>query len=289
MLMPDPVAFSIGAMEVRWYGVFVCLGVLGAYMILQWRAKKLGIDTRKMEIIFYAALLVGLAGARFTHVVTYLRPELARDPMVMFRVWEGGLVSYGGFIGGTLGVIIAIRLLKMDTWAVGDSFALAMPLGQAFGRIGCLLNGCCHGGIAGDGAFYVRYPEIFGHFVPSQLYQSGINIVIFAILFWLSFRIKVKGRILGLLMVLYGVGRFLNEYNRGDYEAERMIGAFTPAQVVAMLFFAGGCIILGILARSKNVYTPPTSGPSDGEPTDDEPATKSKKKPKSTKSRGKHA
>jgi prolipoprotein diacylglyceryltransferase len=139
------------------YGAMMCLAFLSCLFVASWRAKKEGIDPNHMWDTAYWIIGFGLIGARITFMVQYQMPITK-----FFFIWEGGLVFYGCLIGGAVGYIGAyfhvIRKHRISTWKIADIVACCIPLGLAFGRIGCFLNGCCYGNVACTSCPAVHFP-----------------------------------------------------------------------------------------------------------------------------------
>ncbi len=230
----DRVAFQIGSVTVYWYGIFVGLGFLAAMLLMQWRGKRSGLSGAVISDLCFAAIFGGILGARLLYVILNYR-EYVQNPIEVLRIDHGGLVFYGGLAGGTAGVAWLIRRRNLAWGKVADLAALGLPLGQAIGRGGCLVNGCCFGH-PWNSALAINYPKLSSIWVtqvdkelitsysekclsvfPSQITQSGINLIIFAVLLVASTRIKGPGKIFSLYLILYPLGRFLNEFTRGDY------------------------------------------------------------------------
>lgn len=270
------VALRIGSVEIYWYGVFVALAFLTALTIMHWQAAKRGLPGQRVADLTIPAILGGLGGARLLYVITRWH-EFRDQPLRIFAIRDGGLVFYGGFAGAALAVYLTVRWMKLDVGKTADVIGIALPAGQAVGRWACLLNGCCFGCpvTAGpallyrpDGAVYATQvaqgiipPDTANHLprpvVPVQLYQSLTNLVLFAILLALAPRCRRPGTVFALYLTLYPLGRFINEFNRGDYMSRWM--GLTPAQVVSLAVFPAGIALLLWLNRgaADNAPQPP--------------------------------
>ena len=157
--MTDPVAFTLGAITIRWYGICIALGMLAAYQLLLWRAKKYQFTADQVSDISFVAMFAGLVGARLFYVLRFWSSEFAQHPWDVFKIHQGGLVFHGGFLVACLTLMAVARFRGWRLWRLADLIAPALALGHAFGRVGCLLNGCCFGFVYhGWGA--IRYPAI---------------------------------------------------------------------------------------------------------------------------------
>jgi len=138
----------------------------------------------------------------------------------IFMIHHGGLVFYGGLLGASLAGIIYIRVRQLPLWKVADILAPSIALGYVFGRIGCLLNGCCYGRIC-DQPWAIRFPSEHGthgqpvH--PTQIYDSLLNLGLYLALAWLYRRKKFDGQVFAAYLMCYAVTRSFVEMFRGDY------------------------------------------------------------------------
>src|ERR1035441_3330547 len=141
-----PIAFQLGSLTIHWYGVMIALAFLAGLWTATRRARRENISAEKIADVTLWLMVGGIIGARFVYVTTYWRGEFASQPFSeVFMIQHGGLVYYGGFIGAATTGIIYILWEKMPLWKTLDVLAPSVALGSVFGRIGCLLNGCCYG------------------------------------------------------------------------------------------------------------------------------------------------
>jgi len=233
-----------GAFEVKSYGFMIMCGFLLALYVSNRRAKRLGIEPAKMFDGAVAILLAGIVGSRLFYVIEEWG-RFSEKPLEVLRIDRGGLVFYGGLIGGALMLMWFVYRNKMKLLRVGDLVTSVVPLGHAFGRMGCFLNGCCFGGRT-DSLFGMCFPrvvvttsrgteQIIGSppflthldqglvkatdacslaIHPTQLYAVGYNLAIFAFLGYMFTRRRREGEIAWLYGVLYGSARFVNEIFR---------------------------------------------------------------------------
>jgi len=218
------------------------------------------------DLLFWI-MISGVAGARVAYVVSDLEFFLA-DPLSIVRVDQGGLIYYGGLFGAGLALVVFARAHHVRVRALLDFVITSVPLAHFFGRIGCFLNGCCFGRVY-DGMFAVRYPAeslAWWHHVgagrisrfrseslpvhPVQLYEAGFTLILYFLMMWAFPRRKRDGRITALYLMAYPAGRFLLEMLRGD-ERMRWMG-MTVAQVVSVLFFVAGAVLLVSSRTDRN-------------------------------------
>ena len=170
-------------------------------------------------------------------------------------MWRGGLVFYGGLIGASLATILYAWKRKMPLWKLADTLAPSISLGYFFGRLGCLMNGCCYGR-ATDLPWAIHFPV--GHAScpngvhPTELYESFLGLGLYAALAWWYRRKKFDGQIFAVYLMCYAVLRASVESFRGDYPVHYLGGWATPAQLVSFAIFSTGLLLYWQLPK-KNV------------------------------------
>jgi len=252
-----PIAFDLGPLPIHWYGVMVALGFLAGLWTASRRGLSAGVAAEKIIDLGPWLIIGAILGARTLYVISYWREQFAGGAFSeIFMVWKGGLVFYGGLIGATLSGILYIRRKKLPLWKVADIIAPSIALGYVFGRIGCLLNGCCYGR-ACDLPWAIHFPE--GSPLnsptypvhPTQLYDSLLNLGLYAALAWLYRHKKFDGQVFAVYLVCYALLRSFVEMFRGDYpQHQHYLGGWaTPAHLVSILILAAGLLLLRILPR----------------------------------------
>ncbi len=257
-----PIAFQFGALTVTWYGILVAGGFLVALWAASRRAPYGGLTPESILDLGPWLIIGAIVGARLLYVITFWREQFASQPLTeVFMVWRGGLVFYGGFIGATLGTVLFALVKKIPVWKLGDTVAPSIPLGYAFGRIGCLLNGCCFGSHC-TLPWAIHFPPAVGadpggvH--PTQIYDAIWGVLLFVFLARLYRRKSFDGQVFVSFMFGYAALRFLSEFTRGDYPANQLFfgGRLTPAQVVSLGIFAVGAVLWRLLPRPVTAENP---------------------------------
>lgn len=246
------IAFTIGSLEIHWYGIFSACGFLSAMLALMWKRHIAGVSKDNIMDIGMIAMFAGISGGRIFYVIQF-HEQFSGNWLKIFRIDQGGLVFYGGFILSSIVLILYCMIKKINLARLLDVFAPAVALGHAFGRLGCFMQGCCFGKPAGESWFSVvfpagsapanRYPmpatgEIIMQKMPSvplyptQLIEAGVNFALFGLLFFIAGRFKKPGRVAGLYVVFYAILRFLMEFMRGDHT--HSVAGLTPSQSVAL-------------------------------------------------------
>lgn len=237
----DPVCFYIGARPVYWYGVMVAAGFLAclAHLTVLGMREKRG-SSYGSDVAFWI-MLFGIIGARVAYVAANAHYYL-QQPMAVFRVDQGGLIYYGGFIGAFAAGIVYARIKKISIPALADFVVSALPLGHFFGRIGCFINGCCYGA-ATDLPWSVCQHGAGRH--PVQIYEASLNLAIYFALLCAYRRKKRDGQVLAVYLVAYPLGRFMLEFLRGD---ERLgWHGLAYAQVISLALLVTGLVLAYIV------------------------------------------
>lgn len=232
-----PVLLKIGPITVYSYGTFVAVGYLLAILLARKKAVKYGLDPDKITDLGLYVLIAGLAGARLLYVLTQLKSFIYRPVFDIFKIWEGGLVYYGGLIAGVIIGVWYIKKIKYPLEKVVDIVAPSIALGQFLGRIGCFLNGCCYGKVSKS--FGLIFPNIGDNLphIPTQLIESVVTLVIFLFLLKREKHKKFDGELFLLYLVLYSISRFLIEIIRADDRGPSLFGVISVSQFVSILIF----------------------------------------------------
>lgn len=243
---------TIGKFTIHGYGLMIAIGLIAAYALGDWRAKKLGLDPDKLFNLVAWAVVLGLVGAKLLYYITIL-PEILENPKLLLNLADG-FVVYGGIIGGVVTGYVYCRIKKMDFWKYFD---LAMPcvaLAQGFGRIGCFLAGCCYG-METDGACAIvfensQFAPNGVPLVPTQLISSGLNFLNFFVLMFLSKRLKADGQVSALYLIFYSIGRFILEFFRGDL-IRGSVGSLSTSQFISLFVCAAGVFLFVAASRRQ--------------------------------------
>jgi len=250
-----PIAFYFGSFPVRWYGVMMALAFLAGLWTATRRARRVNVHGDVIADVTLWLMAGSIIGARIVYVTTYWKQEFADQPFSeVFMIQHGGLVYYGGLIGATISGLGYLAWKKLPVWKIADILAPSIALGSVFGRIGCLLNGCCYGR-ACDLPWAIHFPldhETHGVGVhPTEIYDALLNLILYIFLAWLFRRKKFDGQIFATYLIVYAVFRSIVEYFRGDYPADHVHAGLTSAQLVSVPIFVAGIILALFLSRSQ--------------------------------------
>lgn len=248
------------------YAVMLSLAiVLGVYLCML-QAERVGLETGKAFRVSIAAILAALVSARLYVVIQhwdYYRLNFSE----VFSPWGGGLASYGAYLGGTLGLLLAARYEGLPTARFLDACAPYMALAVVFGRVGCFLNGCCHGHVS-DAAWAVRFPadsdaqlqHLSSGWVetnqmslpvhPTQLYEAAFALALFFLMLVWRKRVRHEGALFALFFLLYPLARFFNEFLRGDERGT--LFALSLPQVLSLTVLAVAACALASMRREAH-------------------------------------
>ena len=211
----DPVALSLGPIQIHWYGLMYLLGFSGAWWLGRLRAERFGWTAVEVEdLLFYGAIGV-IVGGRLGYSLFYDLPALIDNPLNLFKIWQGGM----SFHGGLLGVVVAFGFFARATgksyFSISDFIVPMVPVGLFFGRIGNFINGELWGKIS-DVPWAMIFPNagpLARH--PSQLYEAMLEGVLLFLILWIySSKPKPLGSVSGLFLLGYGFFRFVVEFVR---------------------------------------------------------------------------
>lgn len=229
----DPVLLRLGPLAVSWYGLAIAAAIIVGVWLAVRLARPLGIPSAELDRIAIWTLVGGLVGARLLHVID--RWELyAPAPIHIVAVWNGGLAIVGAVLGGTLAGSVAARTHGLPVRALADAVAPAAALGQAIGRLGCLVTGDAVGRpTAGFGVAYTHpgamVPELGVAYEPVFLYEMGWDLAVFSVLWVLRGRLR-NGRLFALYLGLYAIGKFALTSLRTE---KLWVGDLQQAQLLA--------------------------------------------------------
>ena len=266
----DPIAFSLGPLVVRWYGLAYVLGFVCAAAIIYFVAKrwKLGMSEDNLLTLMVCAIVGVVLGARIGYVLFYGDGYYLSHPLEILAFNQGGMSFHGGLVGLLIGGAVAARMTRIPFLTLADLGSIAAPIGLFFGRCANFVNGELWGAPT-DGPLGVVFGGAAGMMPrhPSQLYEAVLEgIVIFCVLFALSRKRppRPQGTFLGAFLVLYGIFRFLIEFVREpDVQlGYRWGGWLTMGQVLSAPLIVAGIALLIYAARTRH----PQAGPQEIQP-----------------------
>ena len=249
---PSPVAFTVFGKDIYWYGIIIALGFLLAVIYMMRRAPVFGMtqDDVLDEVLW--AVPIGVICARLYYCIFYW--ELYADnPISILYIWEGGLAIYGGVIGGAITILVVSRVKKIKTGTMLDIAAMAVLIGQIFGRWGNFMNREAHGAVT-DCFFKMGLVDASGavtYYHPTFLYESVWNLVGFLALHFLTKKRKFDGQIFLSYLTWYGLGRVWIEGLRTDSLYLFSTGIRVSQLVAALCVVIGGGALAFMLIKRK--------------------------------------
>lgn len=255
----DPVAFNLGPLSVRWYGIIIAVGVLLGYFVAQRALVKAGLHKDTLvDIIFYSALF-GFIAARIYFVI-FQWPYYAENPGEIIKIWHGGIAIHGGLIGGFIAGVIVCKVKNLNPFQIGDIVAPSIILAQGIGRWGNFMNHEAHGGPVSRAFleqlhlpnFIIENMYINGQYYhPTFLYESIWDVAGFIILVNIRKHLKL-GETFFLYLTWYSIGRFFIEGLRTD--SLMLTSNIRVAQLVSILLIL---ISISLIVYRRIKYNPP--------------------------------
>ena len=244
----NPVLLKVGGLSIHWYGVMYVVGIGVALMVILPYLEARGISRDRALEIFFPVVLAGLIGGRLYYVVQSNLGYYLQHPLKIIATWEGGMAFFGAIFGVFLMLLYLSWRRHLPFWTLLDAGAIFAPLGQAFGRVGNIINGDIIG-FQSNCAWCTKYvnPNSFpaNHHVayqPAAAYELLISLCIFAIVYALRFRMPRSGMLFALYLMLYSISQFLIFFVR----TEPFVAlGLKQAQLTAVVTF---CIGLGLMA-----------------------------------------
>lgn len=229
-------SFSIGSMDIAYYGLIIGIGMILGYLMATWQAVRLGQDKEIYLDLAIWAIVFGVIGARIYYII-FSWDYYRENPMEMFNVRGGGLAIYGGVIGGTLTVFVFSKLKKLHFLDLADTACAGLLVGQILGRWGNFFNREVFGGYT-DNLFAMQIPKAdvrlsdittqlaekavtidgicYIQVHPTFLYESVWNALVLLLVLFLTKRRKFRGQLFLTYLCGYGLGRFWIEGIRVD-------------------------------------------------------------------------
>ena len=256
----NPIAFTIGNIEIRWYSLLILVGFLVAWFLIAREAKRFGIKGDFIFNMLFWVLIFGIIGARLYYVI-FDWASFKDNPMEILKVWNGGLAVHGGMIAGLLTIIFYTRKYHFRTIRYLDFFVVGLIIAQAIGRWGNFFNSEAYG-VATTlehlkalhiPEFVIQGMNIDGKnfYTPTFFYESLLCLIGFIILIIFRRTKYVKvGDTTALYLVYYGALRIFIESSRTD---SLMFLGFKIAQIVSIVMIVVGIVIL-MINRKKGKF-----------------------------------
>lgn len=240
-----PVLFSIGSFQLHTYGLMIAIGFLVAVAVI----KRLAIRSRLpvdpiLDLTFWG-LMVGFLGARIVFVITRWS-FFVEDPISIFKVWEGGLVFFGGPLAVVPFAIGFMKKKKLPAWKTADILVPGLSIAHVFGRFGCVAAGCCYGKPTGTDYGIRLHSDLVEVALrgiplhPVQLYEAGAVFILFLGLLYVYQKRAFDGQVVLTYFMAYPVIRSIVEIYRGDTIRGFVIeDVLSTSQFISILIFLG--------------------------------------------------
>ena len=215
------------------YGVFCALGVIAALVILYPRAKKYGVSVMHTVQVCIFMIIGMILGSKILFLLTQLDTLISNFSVELLaeRFITGGFVFYGGLFGALIGIWLYVAIRKFDKKALFNMFTPCIPMFHAFGRIGCMMSGCCYGIEFPWGIEMATSPGVVRF--PVQLAESICDVFILIAILLIERKRSQNEALLPIYMISYAVCRFLLEFLRGD-EIRGYFLCFSTSQWIAL-------------------------------------------------------
>ena len=272
-----PTIVQFGNFAIHSYGLLLAVAFLVSIQIFLARGKARGIPEERLSTLSLLLLLLAIIGGRALFVFTHWA-DYAQDPLGIFRLWEGGLMLYGGYFLAISGGIVYVRRAGLPVWRIADAAAPSMAIGVGIGRLGCFFNGCCFG-LPTHLPWGIHFPpQSYSNAVfpgeslhPSQLYMAGAGFLLFVVTLALDRKPRFDGWLFWVYVALDATLRFVIDFTR-YYDETSFIGrvgslSFNVNQVLSAILFLAAMIMLRVLSRRPPMPVPaplqPASAPGD--------------------------
>jgi phosphatidylglycerol---prolipoprotein diacylglyceryl transferase len=234
----NPVALTILGLDIRWYGILICVGILIGIFIAKYTCTLRDINFENVLDMILISLPLGVIGARVYYVIFNFK-EYSNNLVEIFDIRSGGLAIHGGLIFASLSALVYCKRKRINFLNLADATAPSIILAQAIGRWGNFFNQEAHGGVISYN-FIKHFPGFIqrgmlidgNYYNPTFLYESLWDIGVFIVLIIILKKSKRQGTVIFSYIGLYSMGRFFIEGLRTD---SLMLGSFRIAQIISLL------------------------------------------------------
>lgn len=238
-----PEICKLGPFTIYSYGLMLVLAFLVSSTLACIQAKRQNINPETIFNLSFIVFISGVIGARLFYIIENMDYYI-KNLLEIFMLQRGGLSWFGGLLLGVFVGILYLKRKKIPVYKILDLVIPFVALGQAIGRIGCLLNGCCFGKESGFGIYFTLHQKIL---IPTQAYSSLILIFIFVFLRFLQYKSHKDGEIFFLYLVLYSIKRFFIEFWRADNTV--IFSGLTLFQVLSIIILLLSLIKLFLIKK----------------------------------------
>lgn len=245
------ILFSLFGIKIKSYGLMIAIGIIVAAALFINKGKKRGYDEDSLLNLIICAVIGGILGGKGLFIITEIK-EIIKDPGILLN-FGYGFVVYGAIAGGTLGMYLYCRKKKWNILEMMDITVAGLAIAQGFGRIGCFLAGCCYGAET-QLPIGVVFPEgslapAGIHVHPTQIYSSIFDFILGIFLLYYGKKQRENGKVMGMYLMIYSIGRFLVEFLRNDPRGN--VGILSTSQFIAIFTLALGIILFNSIRIFK--------------------------------------
>ncbi len=248
-----PILLELGPLSIKTYGFLIAVGFLIGIALATREAKRVGINQQTVLDLAFYIILGAIIGSRLFYVITH--PEYFRANLLdAFKVWEGGLTFYGGFIMAFAVAVFMIKKHRLPACQTLDLFAPSLAVGILFGRLGCFFAGCCYGRLCSfPWAVTFTNPQSLAELNvplhPVQLYAAAGSAITLAILLLLKKRKTFHGELALVWIMLYSGCRLFEELFRGGQRGDLVFKTYPASQVMALVLLVAAAIVFPVLKK----------------------------------------
>lgn len=245
---------TIGPFTIYGYGLMIAVGILAAYFMAEYRAKKQKLENEQIFYLVIWCLVGGFISAKLLFWITEWK-SIAENPGFMLQTMNDGFVVYGGIIGGIFTGFLFCRIKKLDFLKYFDLMMPSIALAQGFGRMGCLLSGCCYGRETDSTLSIIFHNSDLAPngvtLIPTQIYSSLLDFLHCFILLYIGRKKLWDGQVAACYLIFYSIGRFVLEFFRGDME-RGSVGILSTSQFISIFVAALGIIFYFASGKRNN-------------------------------------
>ena len=257
----DPVLVRIGDLKIHWYGIMIAIGLYAGIQVALRDAPRRGVDREKLLNVSLLAAVLGILGGRLYYVVQNQPSYYFHHPEQILAVWNGGMAFFGAIFGGALAVALGCWRYRLNVWSVFDLGALGLLIGQAFGRVGNIINGDIVGYRTNGWGFEYTNIHTFAPpntpVQPASLYELVIALGLFVLFWWIRTRVHPEGMLAMLYVVAYSVSQFLVFFVRDNVI---LFAGLKQAQLTSIVTFVIGLAGMAYLYRRERQRAPADRG-----------------------------
>ncbi|STB44291.1 prolipoprotein diacylglyceryl transferase [Clostridium perfringens] len=238
---------EIFGLKIYSYGFMIGLGIICATLLFLKRGTQRGYNEDKLFNATILTVISGILGGKILYIITEWKTVM-QDPSLIFRDFGNGFVIYGAIIGGALGIALCSLKNKWNVLELADLVVPGLALAQGFGRIGCLLAGCCYGAETTSSIGIIFPADSLAPagipLYPTQIFSSIFDFALGLFLLWYGNKNKEKGKTMSMYMIIYSIGRFFLEFLRNDPRGS--VGLLSTSQFISIFILIGGILLYNI-------------------------------------------